>query len=177
MEVSIRRSPVVLSCSILGLRYGCGGEPNSMSQLILHGNIISRKSRQDNGDGLGLAGILSRPLQPRMKGGLGRMLQLRDFKLVGVLGEGGFARVYAAVHRPSGREVALKISTRSRVAGDNLVSASFSAGNSSRQASLRADVVRSEVVALARCMARGVQGPCAIGGVVVGDDSVGVVLE
>lgn len=90
-------------------------------------------------------------------------MKISDFKWLKLLGEGGFARVYAAVHRQTGRRVALKVSAKSSANKKQAAakpSGSFSAGNSSRQASLRADVVRNEVVALARCSTAAVPGPC-----------------
>ena len=99
-----------------------------------------------------------------------------DFKLLKLLGEGGFAKVYAAQHRASGKHVALKISVRSGTPGE-LSDRSFSAGHTARRASLRADVIRNEVVTLARAAAEDIPGPCRIFGVIVDGPRVAIVLE
>ena len=112
---------------------------------------------------------------------------MQDYTRLKVLGEGGFARVYLATHRPTGRLVALKVSRssshkhgqangrRAGAAASN--SASFSAGNSAHHASLKADVVRGEILALMRAGVQDVPGVCRLEGVVLGEGEVGLVME
>jgi len=59
--------------------------------------------------------------------------RMSEYRRVKILGEGGFARVYLAVHMPTGRQVALKVSRRARqkeAAGQGQDQVSFSAGHS-----------------------------------------------
>ena len=106
---------------------------------------------------------------------------MNEFKRLKVLGEGGFARVYQAVHLSTGKQYALKVgkSNYKHAHVESFVRQSYLRGNHAQQEDRCRDsgVVRDEILAMLRCAGLGVPGISRLGAVVVRGRETGILME